>query len=56
MKGRTLFAVALLLVGGVILLYVFSTGGKLFSFAALLGALCLADGILRLLTAGHKER
>jgi hypothetical protein len=50
-----LFGIAVTAAGAAILLYVLSTGGTLFSFTALLGALCLADGVLRLLTLRQKE-
>jgi hypothetical protein len=56
MRRGTLFSVAIVVLGLAILLYVLSTGGELFSFTALLGALCVVDGVLRLLTLHQKQR
>jgi hypothetical protein len=56
MTRAPLVAIAILVVGVVIVLYSLSTDGALISFTALLGLLCIADGVLRLLSLGHKER
>jgi hypothetical protein len=55
MTSGALLAVLITVVGVAILFYALGTGSDLVSLPVLLGALCLADGVLRLLTLRHKE-
>ena len=55
MTNGAMLAAVITAIGAIILLYAFGTGSSLVSLPVLLGALCVADGVLRLLTLRHKE-
>jgi hypothetical protein len=55
MTKSSVLAVFITAVGLLILLYAFNTGSALMSLPVALGVLCVADGVLRLMTLRHKE-
>jgi hypothetical protein len=56
MPTGTVFAVLITVVGVLLVLYAFGTGRALMSLPVVLGMLCVADGVLRLLTLRHNHK